>query len=161
MKKTVTSLLLVLTAFFALTVVASASPEIPETHQVGPFDGTFHGVAKGDNGSSAPLTLELTHYGNTVKGTAFLGKGLHVDGGFCGAANIPASVRSASGQTVPNNPRRLAASTAFDVGGFEIGVELDGNVSANGRVLTADAKIDLPWICGGDPVLTTTLYKAS
>jgi hypothetical protein len=29
-----------------------------------------------------------------------------------------------------------------------------------GDTLTAKAKIDLPWICGGDPVLTGTLQKA-
>ena len=161
MKKIAASIVLVLTALFALTLVASASPQNPETFDSGPFDGTFHGVVYGDRDSSAQMTLELTHYGDTVKGTAFLGRGLYVDGGFCGAANIPASVRSASGQTVPNNPRSLVANTSFDVSGFDIGVELDSNISANGRVITADAKIDLPWLCGGDPVLTTTLYKAN
>jgi hypothetical protein len=43
---------------------------------------------------------------------------------------------------------------------MDVTIELDGNVSANGNVIEAEAKIDVPWICGPDPVLNGTLYKA-
>jgi hypothetical protein len=32
-------------------------------------------------------------------------------------------------------------------------------VSSDGEVITARAKIDLPWFCGRDPVITSRLYR--
>ena len=47
----------------------------------------------------------------------------------------------------------------IDVGGIDVKVDLNSKVS--GDKLNATANIDLPWMCGGDQVLTGTLYRAS
>jgi len=60
---------------------------------------------------------------------------------------------------MPGNPKRLVATPAFDAGGFELRVNLESNISADGKTLSAKAKFDLPWFCGRDPVLTATLYR--
>jgi hypothetical protein len=126
---------------------------------VGPYEGTFHGVAYGDRGSSAPLSLELTHRGSQVKGNVYLGEGLHVSAGFCGSVNLPAAAQRIEAQTSFLNPKRLVADPTFDAGGFHLTVDFETNVSADGEVITAKAKVDLPWFCGRDPVLTGTLYR--
>jgi hypothetical protein len=103
----------------------------------------------------------MTHKGEQVEGTAFLGNGLFVDAGWCGAGYLPASNEYASGHSSPSNPRHISTESTFNVEGFDVTVELDANASSNGESIEAEATIDLPWLCGRDPVLTGTLYKAS
>ena len=43
---------------------------------------------------------------------------------------------------------------------LNVKIKLDGDVSADGDEISAKAKVDLPWLCGRDPVLSGTLYKA-
>lgn len=128
---------------------------------VGPYEGTFHGTVYGDNGSSAPLTLALTHRDDIVSGNMYIGFGLYVKGGVCGGANVPAASQYASGKTVHNNAQRLVAGSKVDVGRFDINVKLQSDVSADGDTIDATAKLDLPWLCGRDPVLNATLYRAN
>jgi hypothetical protein len=144
-----------------LTAVAGvyAAPEVTAVGRPGPYEGTFRGVAYGDRGSSAPLTLDLTHRGNQVQGSLVLDEGLYVDGGFCGAVNLPATEQFVEGQTAFWKPGRMVARPAFDAGAFNLTVDFVSNISTDGTVLTAEAKIDLPWFCGRDPVLTASLNR--
>ena len=129
--------------------------------KTGPYEGTFHGIVYGDNGSSAPLSLQLTHQDDDVQGSLALGAGLYVKGGICGGAYVPSGVQYASGKSDPGDPGRLVASAKVDVDRFDITVRLESDVSPNGDVIQAKAKLDLPWFCGRDPVLDATLYKSS
>ena len=144
---------------FLLTTGAHAAPEAATSGRIGPYEGAFQGVAYGDKGSRAPLDLELTHRGNQVEGEVSLGEGLYVDGGFCGAVHLPAVSQHVEGQTSTWNPKRLRVSPTFDVGGLRLTVDFESTLSASGNVLTAKAKVDLPWFCGRDPVLGATMYR--
>jgi hypothetical protein len=90
-----------------------------------------------------------------------LGSGLYVDAGWCGAGYLPASNEYASGYSSPGNPRHISTESTFNVEGFDVTVALEADASSDGETIDADATIDLPWLCGLDPVLTGTLYKAS
>lgn len=142
-----------------LAVPVQAAPELVSTGKVGPYDGTFRGIVYGDKGSSAPLTMDLIHRGNQVEGKVSLGEGLYVSGGWCGAVNIPAVSQFVEGQTLRTNPNRLLTSPTFDVSGFELTVDFESNMSADGKTITADAKVDLPWLCGRDPMLSGKAYR--
>jgi len=160
MKKVVFGLLIALSTLFAVTISASAAPPEAKAKNPGPFDGSFNGMVHADKNTKAPLSLVLTHKGNQVEGNLFLGEGLYVDGGMCGSGYIPASTQFAAGKTSAKNPRQLSATSTFKVNGVNVKVILDSEVSANGKQIDAKAKIDLPWFCGGDPVLDGTLYQA-
>jgi hypothetical protein len=160
MKKVLITVVLALAMLLAVTVTASAAPPQSSTHNTGPFAGTFHGHVYGSKDSRTQMSLDLNHTGDQVDGTVFLGSGLLVDAGWCGSGYVPSGAYYASGETSPGNPRNLAAETVVNIGGMNITIELDGNVSASGNVIKAEAKIDVPWMCGPDPVLTGTLYKA-
>jgi hypothetical protein len=160
-RKLVLATVAALTVLAALSTTAFAAPANKVAPAVGPFDGRFKGTVYGHNGSAAPLTLDLAHNDDLVQGNLVLGSGLYVKGGICGGAYVPAAAQYASGKTVKGDPSRLVASTKVDVGRFDITVKLDGNVSADGQAITARAKLDLPWFCGGDPVLNATLYKTN
>jgi len=138
-------------------VLAAQSPVYPSA--VGPYEGTFSGYVYGDRGNRVPIMLEMIHRRGTVTGTVNLGEGLYVDGGRCGGAYIPAGVQSAGGETLSTDPNRLQAGTTFRVSGFQISAELDSVISPDGENLTAQAKIDLPWLCGRDPLLEAELSK--
>ncbi len=73
---------------------------------------------------------------------------------------MPASNEFASGHSSPSNPRHIATESTFNVEGFDVTVELEADASSDGKTVEAKAKIDLPWLCGRDPVLTGTLYEA-
>jgi hypothetical protein len=88
-----------------------------------------------------------------------LEEGLYVSGGRCGAGWVPATEQYVSGQTVAGNARQVEVTPTFGVGGFDLTVEFDSTLSADGRTIRARAKADLPWFCGRDPVLTSTLYR--
>ena len=145
--------------FALLAVPVRAAPELISSGKVGPYEGTFHGVVYGDKGSSAPLTLVLTHRGSQVEGKVSLGSGLYVNGGWCGNVNIPAVSTYVEGQTQRLNPKRLVTSPSFDVGGFELTVDFESNISSDGDTITAEAKVDLPWLCGRDPELSGKAYR--
>ncbi|MGD9050103.1 MAG: hypothetical protein PVF77_18765 [Anaerolineae bacterium] len=153
--------LVVITAVLAILLItvagAYAAPEA--AGKVGPYEGRFQGVANGDRSSSAPIMLDLTHRGNQVEGVVYIGEGLVVSGGFCGTVNVPATAQYVEGKTVRWNPNRLVVKPTFDLGGFELKVDFESNVSADGEEITAKAEVDLPWFCGRDPVLSSTLYR--
>lgn len=155
-KSFVILMVVALMAVAVATVGASSS-------QSGSYEGVFVGMIYGDAGSSAPITLDLTHRGNDVEGTVEIGSGLYVNGGNCGAGYVPAGMETAVGETVVHrtgsNPNRLNADASFTVSGFKVGLDLDGSLSADGETLMAEAKIDLPWLCGRDPVITGELEK--
>lgn len=156
MKKLLVGLFAVMGIVLTMSV-ASAAPETAVS-KAGPYEGVFHGTVYAPDGSSANMSLDMTHRNGIVEGTVFLGEGLTIDAGLCGAAAIPASSVVASGKTSATNPKNLAATSVFDVSGITVKVNLNSQIS--GDELGATAKIDLPWLCGSDPVLTGTLHRA-
>lgn len=159
MKKIILSLLIAMmtVSMAAFSVSAAPSPSA-ETH-VGPYEGIFYGVVQGDKNSRAPMALQLTHRDGVVQGKVYLGEGLYVDGGVCGGVNVPSGIQYASGKTIPSNPNHLGARSTFNVSNINVAVSLNGDLSPDGEVLNANAKIDLPWFCGTDPQLSGTLNK--
>jgi len=152
-KKLLITMVMVMGVMIATVVTVGAS-----SARVGPYEGVFVGTIYGDGGSSAPVTLDLTHRGDDVEGTVEIGDGLFVNGRYCGSGYVPAGVQTAVGNT-NSNPNTLTADAAFNVSGLKIGLDLDGTLSADGDDLTIEAKIDLPWLCGRDPVVTGELNK--
>ena len=150
--------LIALAILSTMTSGAYAAPE-PSSRVVGPYEGTFEGRAYGDEGSLAPLSLELIHRGREVEGTVVLGEGLYVNGGWCGAVNVPAATEHVQGTTDHWNPKHLQVSPTFDGGGFDLTVDFESSLSTDGERIAAKAKIDLPWFCGRDPVLRAYLYR--
>jgi hypothetical protein len=92
-----------------------------------------------------------------VEGTVYLGEGLIVDGGVCGTVDVPATLQEVEGTVLPEDSNRLIVSPTFEVSGLQVGVDLESSVSVDGQLIEAKATIDLPWICGRDPVLTASL----
>lgn len=123
------------------------------------FNGTFVGALTTDGGSSAPATLTLAQDGSIVGGTINVGQGLVVNGGNCGQTPVPAGNVNANGQIDPANPNRLAAESMFNVQGLMIKLQLVGELSADGQTLNAQAGIDLPMLCGRDPVISGTFTR--
>lgn len=158
MKKGFILVAAVIIAVFAVMAVpgAQAAPEAAAVS--GPYDGVFNGTVYAPDGSKAAMSLNLTHEGSVVEGDVFLGEGLHIDAGVCGSVDIPASTISASGRSSATNPRALTATSTFDVSGIDVTVDLESYIT--GDNLDAEVTIDLPWICGGDPVLNGNLYRA-
>jgi hypothetical protein len=68
-------------------------------------------------------------------------------------------VQTVEGSTDSKEPGHLEASPTIDVGAFDLTVDFESDVTEEGDIITAEAKVDLPWFCGRDPVLTATLYK--
>lgn len=143
------------------TPPATAAPAKPSTISGGLFAGTFEGYLTGDQDSRAPMTLELSQRDNIVTGDIVIGKGLVVDGGVCGLAAVPAGTQSAGGQVSTRNTRHLDAGTKLEVQGMTIKIDLDGDLSRDGQTLSAVAKIDLPWLCGRDPLVSGALERVS
>ena len=142
-----------------LTAGVAAAPQATPSADIGPYQGTFYGRAYAGQDSRASMLLTLVHRGDQVEGTVYLGEGLTVDGGFCGTFDVPSTVQWVEGTTLAGDPDRLAVSPSFEVNGLAISVELESELSADGTALEAEAKIDLPWICGRDPVLTASLQR--
>ena len=159
MKKFLVIGLVAIISLFAVMAVPGASAAPAQASNAGPYEGTFNGTVYAPDGSTAPMSLIMTHRGSAVDGTVFIGDGLMLDAGFCGAAAIPASSVYANGNTSASNPKHLAAKSTFDISGIDVTVDLNSTVS--GDKLNATAKIDLPFICGGDQVLTSTLFRAA
>lgn len=161
MKKYVTGIIIAVMAILVLTVPAFAeSKNSHDDNDAGPFKGVFRGRVAGDYGSKAFLTLNLTDRDYNVEGTASLGSGLKVNaGGFCGSASLPARSMWAEGTKSPKRPNELAIEAPIDVGGFEVTVEVEGKLSADGETLEVEATIDTPWVCGRDPVISGTLTR--
>ncbi len=152
----------VLITVLALAVgTADAAPIQPATTSGGPFTGTFSGYLEGDRGSRAPVELELVQTGREVEGIVTIGSGLIVNGGNCGVAAVPTGSQTAVGRTSATNLRYIEASTSVAVSGLTVKIDLAGNVSRDGETLTADAEIDLPWLCGRDPVISGVFTKES
>ena len=159
MKKAIIGLLLTIGAVFAATATASAAEKASQTDEAGIFNGTFQGTIYGDKGSRAPIMLQLTQDGRQVEGYVELGSGLYVNGGMCGSGYIPGSSQNADGWVSTSNPRQLNAESSFMVSGLKVTIDIVGNASADGEEVDTQAKIDLPWLCGKDPVLNGTLYR--
>ena len=105
------------------------------------------------------MALQMTDRNGIVEGKIYLGEGLFVDAGMCGKTEIPSMRQYASGQTKPDNPNEMSVQTMVNISGFDIGVDLNSTVSADGKALTAEVSIDLPWICGRDPSFSGTLDR--
>jgi hypothetical protein len=150
--------LAVLTALLASSAGVFAAPRTP-TIQPGPFAGTFRGTVHGSDGSSALLQLRITQQSRDLSGIATLGNGLIVNGGLCGSVVVPAATQGVNGRTQANDPRRASIGSRIDAEGVPVSVTLDGNLSPSGKSMQVQAKIDIPFFCGRDPVLTGTLSR--
>lgn len=147
--------LLAITAAVLLLGSAQAAPLRPSANTSGGlFAGTFEGYLTGDDNSRAPVVIDLVQNGRTVSGTIDVERGLVVDGGRCGSAAVPAGSQAAAGQVSARNPRHLDAAASFEVQGITVRVDLDADMAADGDSIEAVAKIDLPWLCGRDPVVS-------
>lgn len=153
MRKLAFSLIWAIVASMVLTLAASASHGTTPAIVPGPYQGTFSGYLYGDKNSRAPMSLELVQLGDEVSGKLTIGEGLFIDAGRCGQASIPPNSAIASGRTLVSEPRTLQASSSFVVSGITIKGYLESELSADGKEITALAKIDLPWLCGRDPVI--------
>ena len=156
--KKVWSTLVVLALLSITAISASAAPMAAKTNTK-PFTGTFVGTIEGDNNTSAPITLELEQNGNKVTGTAFIDEGLYLKAGSCGSAYLPAATQSTTGTVSAKNPNVLTSQMKLTVSGVKVTIDLSGKL-VNDQ-LDAQAKIDLPWLCGSDPILTSQLEKIS
>ena len=125
----------------------------------GSFNGDFAGTLTSDDGSTAPVSLNLIQTGNTVAGDISIGDGLTIDGGNCGAQAIPAGSRSVSGQTDPSNPNHIEVSAGYEVQGFTITAELIADLSPDGNSLNGQIGLSLPFLCGRNPTITGSLAR--
>jgi hypothetical protein len=125
----------------------------------GPYQGQFSGVVSGDRGSQAPISLDLTQTGAQLAGKVTIGEGLLVDGGFCGQVAVPATEQNVTGQTLAGHPDRLSTELAFNVSNVRIAVKLESRLSPDREKIEAQARIDLPWLCGRDPVISGVLQR--
>ncbi len=153
-KKTLLLTVLILSTSAFAPLVASADSLKP---QVGPLEGTYIGDVYSDNGTSAPLMLQLSQIGNQVYAIAVFDEGLTVDAGLCGVVPIPAGSFSASALSDPRRPDVLVADVTFDMNGFEVSASLVSELADSGDQLDAEVSIDLPWLCGRDPTLRGSL----
>ncbi|MCO5181526.1 MAG: hypothetical protein M9896_15905 [Candidatus Promineofilum sp.] len=125
----------------------------------GGFNGVYRGTLSGDNGSTAIGTLTLTQTGNAVSGQLDIGPGLVLDAGSCGAQSVPQLTQTAAGAVDPATPNRLQTTGSIPVSGFTIGVTLTAELAPGGQTLAARADLDLPFICGRDPVISGTFNR--
>jgi hypothetical protein len=156
MKRLLFALAATLVLSSTLIASANAAPKVFQTKADAPFEGTFSGFVLGDRHSQAPIKIEMNQDGNDISGTIELGDGLYVDGGRCGAGYIPSTVQSTEGEV---NNRQIEAATAIKVAGIKVTIDLEGKLSSDGETLEAEAKVDIPWFCGQDPVISTILVK--
>ncbi len=153
---------LALMTFFVAS--AQAGSDLPTTTAAAStsgalFTGSYEGVLLGDDGSEAPVTLKLTQAGRAITAEIAVGRGLLVDGGRCGVAAVPAGDQKGAGRVSANAPRHLDASAEVEVEGIAVRLQLAGDLSRDGRTLTTAARIDLPWLCGRDPVISGELSR--
>jgi len=159
MKKLISATILALVVISLFSISAFAATKSPPTN-IGPYEGEFVGQLSGSKGSTAWLALDLTDRNHEVAGTATIGRGLMVNAGnVCGQAAIPAGAIWAAGRTTGRNPDKLFASAPVAVGGFNITVDVAGDLSADGEEMDVEITIDVPWICGRDPVVSGTLFR--
>lgn len=125
----------------------------------GAFNGRFAGTLTSDDGSTAPVTLDLTQTGTTVAGDIAIGDGLSIDGGNCGVQAIPAGARSVTGQVDPSNPTHIDVTAGYDVQGITITARLTADLAADGNSLAGQIALDLPFLCGRDPVIAGALLR--
>ena len=158
MKKLSVSVFLAVIAMLVGSLTSKAAG-IPSA--TGPYQGQFTGFVSGDRGSEAPITLDLIQRGEDISGTVSIGEGLFIDGGWCGAVAVPAVEQAVTGKTVKGHPGQLDVELSFNVSNLKIGVNLESQISADGKAIEAEAKIDLPWLCGRDPQILAELERES
>ncbi len=103
--------------------------------------------------------MTLTQTGNDVSGQLDIGPGLVLDAGSCGAQSVPQLTQAAAGAVDPAAPNRLQTASSIPVAGFTVGILLNAELSADGQTLAARADLDLPFICGRDPVISGTFGR--
>lgn len=156
MKRLLFALAAVLVLSSALNASVNAAPKTIQSKADDPFEGTFSGLVHGDRDSRATIKIEMNQDGKDINGILELGNGLYVDGGRCGAGFIPSTVQFAEGGV---NDRQIEVETAVKVAGIKVTIELEGKLSNDGKILEAEAKVDIPWLCGPDPVINMNLIK--
>lgn len=140
------------------TPPAAALPAVGSAGQSA-FNGVFAGTLTSDDGSTAPVTLDLTQTGTTVAGDITIGQGLNIDGGNCGQQAVPSGSRSVTGQTDPSNPNHIEVTAGYNVQGFDVTAEFVADLSGDGNTLNSQIAIKLPFLCGRSPVITGTLQR--
>ena len=156
MKRLVIAIAAVLVLTSTLIATASAAPKKLQPTSNNPFEGTFSGFVFGDRDSQAPMKIELKQNGNDIIGTIALGKGLYIDGGRCGGGYLPSTIQSAEGEV---KDHEIEAETEVKVSGIKVVIELEGELSSDGETIEAEARVNIPWVCGPDPVISTVLVR--
>lgn len=126
------------------------------------YGGIFTGFARGDRGSSALLTLNLTQNGTAVTGYATVLPGLVIDTGgfFCpGAVSVPEGTVAVEGVTSSSNPRQLKATTSFSTGRMNITADIQAELAIDGSNMNVKMKLKIPWPCRS-PIVTANLNRA-
>jgi hypothetical protein len=149
----------VFVAAIAVAIGSTAALAAGVKPAVGPYQGQFSGQVNGDRNSQAPLSLDLTQQGDQITGKVAIGDGLFIDGGLCGQVAVPATEQFVTGQTLTGHPDRLSTELAFNVSSLRIVVDLESRISPDREKIEAQASIDLPWLCGRDPVITGVLQR--
>lgn len=139
--------------------VAAAPTQAAAKRRAGPFEGTFSGRVTSSDGSSAQLTVTLTHRGDVVKGTATIGDGLTVSAGWCGGGAVDAATASVEGTTEPGNARRVALTPTVEVQGISIPITFVAAAASSGKTLAGRAVVNVPGFCGAAPELSGTLTR--
>ncbi len=116
----------------------------------GLYDGIFTGIATGDRGTSALLTLNLTQNGSAVKGIATILPGIKVDTGglICpGLVDVPAGTVPVKGNVSTRNPRVLIAASAIQTQGMSIVADVLAEISTDGNSMRIQIRLKTPWPC--------------
>jgi hypothetical protein len=67
MKRSLVVTIAVLAILLTTAAGVHAAREVAASGRMGPYEGTFEGVAYGDRSSSAPIILDLTHRGDQAR----------------------------------------------------------------------------------------------
>jgi hypothetical protein len=141
----------------AMPASAAAAPEVG----AGVFEGSFTGTAYGDNGTKAPLWLEIAQDGPQLAATATLGEGMYVGTPFCGGGEVPSGTVTGTAEVDAKNPTRVQTFVSFDVEGIPVNMAIQGDLSEDGQSLAAKTKLSLPFFCGSNPEFVGTLARVA
>lgn len=133
----------------AVVILLSCSTQVL-ARDAGLYDGNFTGIATGDRGTSAPLTLNLTRNNSAVTGFATILPGIKVDTGglICpGLVAVPAGSVPIKGNISSRDPRVLIATFVIQTQGMSIVADVLAEMSPDGTSMRIQIKLKTPWPC--------------
>lgn len=149
----------IIAATICILIVCSAQAKYDITR---PFEGSFAGIAFGDKASSAQIVLNLTQIGDMVTGTAKIFQGIVIDtGGFIcpGVVAVPDGTFYVSGNVSTGDPNHLAARTSLQASGMPIRIDVDADISRDGRTMELQMRVNIPWPCRSTSIYADLVKK--